>query len=151
PPRSSPYAIPPLPANRLSRITVSWLNPPHTPQIAFSSSRFCARMFPKLNVISHPCAGAYDRSFRRKMLSLHPSRVRSCSRRAYSPPPSASSPPTPKTASPPCVALFSTITFRLHCSKNRIPAESCPRLYVPSECPRTQKSNAFRLIRLSEL
>src|SRR5262245_14291369 len=41
--------------------------------------------------------------------------------------------------------------FLLHCSNIRIPAESWPRLYTPSECPLTQKSSAFREIVFREL
>ncbi len=60
---------------------------------------------------------------------------------------SVSGPGRASSPQPPCVAEFSRISFRVHCSTMRIPAEFCPRLYRPSLYPRTQKSKALRAMR----
>jgi hypothetical protein len=95
--------------------------------MALPSSVFSAMRLPKLKVSSRPCAAAKEKSLPTKRLSLLPARAwskpagASCS-------PSASLPAKANRPSPPCVAEFSTMMLREHCSNIRMPAESCPRL-----------------------
>src|SRR5262245_60239443 len=111
PPRSSPYAISPLDSMLFLTSSVWREYPPHTPQIALPTSRFSMKALPKLNVISIPWAGASEKSFFHRMLSLLPRCLyQSTSSRGLTSP-SASLPAKPKKPSPQCVAEFSAITL----------------------------------------